>query len=111
LSIARALLREPSVLILDDALSAVDFQTEEKILTGLKDSRFQHQAQPRTEIIAAHRISSVQDADQIFVLINGEIVQRGTHHELLSRTGPYRQFYDQQRIQEELDAYIQQIEV
>src|SRR5207253_536382 len=78
LSIARALAKQPAILVLDDALSSVDVQTEERILAGLR-------ARPgrNTEIIAAHRISTIQDADHIVVLSQGAVRQSGTHAELL----------------------------
>ncbi|HEX4924363.1 MAG TPA: ABC transporter ATP-binding protein, partial [Bdellovibrionales bacterium] len=105
ISIARALVREPPLLILDDALSSVDFHTEERILSGLQSAGFE-----RTQIIAAHRISTVKNADQIFVMKDGKIVQTGGHRQLLSQPGLYRQFYEQQQVQEELDEYLRQIE-
>ena len=90
-AIARAVLREPKILILDDALSAVDTYTEEEIL-----SRLRGVMRERTSIIVSHRISTVRDADQILVLEHGEIVESGTHEELLVRGGRYRQLYDKQ---------------
>jgi ABC-type multidrug transport system fused ATPase/permease subunit len=88
---------------MDDALSSVDVHTEEKILSGLR-------ARPgrNTEMIAAHRISTVKDADRIVVLENGEIRQLGTHSELLAdRRGAYRGFYEQQRLKEDLENYVE----
>ncbi len=99
-SIARALVKKPAILVLDDALSSVDVHTEEKILAGLR-------ARPgrNTEVIAAHRISTVKDADRIVVLDGGCVRQLGTHAELIQeRRGAYRRFYDQQQLREELDA-------
>lgn len=89
IAIARALLINPSVLILDDATSAVDMQTEFKIQRA-----FRELMHGRTTFIIAHRISSVQHADEILVLEEGEIAERGTHHELLNNNGIYRRIYD-----------------
>jgi ATP-binding cassette subfamily B protein len=91
LSIARALIKDPQILILDDSLSAVDANTEENIISHLKETR-----QGKTNIIIAHRFSAIQDADQILVLEKGIITQRGTHSELLKQEGWYKQQYIQQ---------------
>jgi ATP-binding cassette, subfamily B, multidrug efflux pump len=88
LSIARALIRNPEILILDDSLSAVDAKTEDTIIGHLKEFR-----QGKTNIIVAHRFSAVRDADPILVLENGRITQRGSHEELLRREGWYKQQY------------------
>jgi ATP-binding cassette, subfamily B, multidrug efflux pump len=90
---------DPRVLILDDALSAVDTYTEEEILTKLRGVMRQ-----RTSIIVAHRISTVRDADQIFVLDGGRIVERGDHHGLVGRGGLYAALYKKQLLEEELAA-------
>jgi ATP-binding cassette subfamily B protein len=90
-SIARAIMKEPRVLIFDDCLSAVDTETEEKILNNLKDLIKQ-----RTSIIISHRVSSVKNADQIIVLDQGEIIERGTHHNLMQNKGYYAEMYTQQ---------------
>lgn len=106
LTIARALAKQPSILVLDDALSSVDVQTEERILRSLR-------ARPgrNTEIIAAHRISTVKDADRIVVLDGGVIRQVGTHAQLITdRRGAYRRFYEQQRLKEDLDQFIESID-
>jgi ATP-binding cassette subfamily B protein len=98
-ALARALMVDPRVLILDDALSAVDTYTEEEILSRLKGVMRQ-----RTSIIVAHRISTVRDADQIFVLDRGRIVERGDHDALVARNGLYASLYRRQLLEEELAA-------
>jgi ATP-binding cassette, subfamily B, multidrug efflux pump len=98
-ALARALMVDPRVLILDDALSAVDTYTEEEILTRLRGVMRQ-----RTSIIVAHRISTVRDADQIFVLDHGRIVERGDHNGLVARGGLYAALYKKQLLEEELAA-------
>ena len=90
-SIARALIRKPKVLILDDALSAVDTETENAILNGLSEY-----SEKITTIIISHRISSVKLADKIFVLDDGAIVQKGTHEDLVDKEGPYQRLYQKQ---------------
>ncbi len=97
-AIARAVVRDPRILILDDSLSAVDTQTEERILGGLRGIM-----QGRTTILISHRTSTVRDADQIVVLIDGAITERGTHDELLSRGGYYADLYQKQLLEEELE--------
>lgn len=97
-SIARAVLRMPSILILDDALSAVDTETEEHILQGLRRIM-----KDRTTILIAHRISTVQDADQIIVLDEGRVVERGTHDELVKLGGRYASTYETQLLEKELE--------
>jgi ATP-binding cassette subfamily B multidrug efflux pump len=89
IAIARALIKDPKVLILDDATSAVDMETEQEIQAGFKEVM-----QGRTTFIIAHRISSLKHADEIIVLDQGRVVQRGTHKELLQQQGPYRITYD-----------------
>lgn len=97
-SIARAIIRDPKILILDDALSAVDTYTEEEILKRLKSVMSN-----RTSIIISHRISTIKEADMIIVLKNGEIVERGTHFELVEAGGIYADLYYKQMLEEELD--------
>ena len=97
-AIARAIVRDPRILILDDSLSAVDTQTEEKILGQLRGVM-----RGRTTILIAHRTSTVRDADQIVVLKDGQIIERGTHDELLERQGYYADLYQKQLLEEELE--------
>ncbi len=100
LTIARALAREPAILILDDALSAIDTRTESLLLGELRSGRC-------TQLVAAHRLSTIQDADWIVVLEAGVKVQEGTHSSLLGqRSGLYRKFYDQQRLEQELEQVL-----
>ncbi|MDQ3633729.1 MAG: ABC transporter ATP-binding protein/permease [Acidobacteriota bacterium] len=98
-AIARAVMREPRILILDDSLSAVDTLTEEKILNGLRDVR-----EGRTTLIVSHRISTIKDADLICVMQEGEIIERGTHEELLNLNGEYAELYERQLLEEEIEA-------
>ena len=98
-AIARALMIDPTILIMDDALSAVDTYTEEEILHRLTGV-----IRERTSIIVSHRISTVRDADQILVLDRGRIVERGTHDELIRENGVYAELYRKQLLEEELAA-------
>jgi len=98
-SIARAIMRQPRILILDDALSAVDTYTEERILQRLREFM-----KDRTSIIISHRISTVKDADLIVVLQNGEIVERGTHEELVGFHGIYADLHQKQLLEQELET-------
>jgi len=96
-AIARALLKKPAILILDDALSSVDTFTEERILSGL------HAYSARaTTILISHRVSTVRTADQIAVLDQGRIVELGTHDQLLGLNGYYASLYQKQQLEEEL---------
>lgn len=98
-AIARAVLRQPEILMLDDALSAVDTETEERILKSLRTLM-----RERTSILIAHRISTVKDADQIIVMDGGRILERGTHEELLEQRGEYSRIYERQLLEEALET-------
>ena len=98
-SIARALLMDASVLILDDSLSAVDTDTEEQILENLMKLR-----KGKTTIVVAHRISTLQKANHIAVLTEGELTEYGTHEELLELGGFYAHIYEKQQLEQELTA-------
>lgn len=98
-AIARAVMREPKILILDDAMSSVDTYTEEKILAQLRGVM-----RDRTSLIISHRISTVRDADVICVLEDGKIIERGTHDDLLRLGGEYADLYERQLLEEELAA-------
>jgi len=95
-SIARALIKEPKILIFDDCLSAVDTRTEEEILNNL--GRIMNN---KTSILIAHRISTIKNADKILVLDDGQIIEEGTHNELLQKGGAYAEMYQNQLLEEE----------
>ena len=97
MSIARALLKQSQILILDDALSAVDAKTETEILQALRKER-----KDKTTLIAAHRLTSVMNADLILVLKDGKIVERGTHDQLLAQNGWYAEMWRKQELEDEV---------
>ena len=97
LAIARAVLRNAPIFILDDALSAVDAETESRILKNLSDF-----LKTKTTIIISHRVSALKDCNQIIVLDRGKILDRGTHEELISREGIYKHIYEMQKLEEEV---------
>ncbi|WP_372746020.1 ABC transporter ATP-binding protein [Lutibacter sp.] len=97
ISIARAIIKDPRILIFDDCLSAVDTETEEIILNNLNEI-----SKNKTTIIASHRISSIKNADKILVIENGKIIQQGTHNELVTIKGYYKELFDQQLLEKEL---------
>ena len=96
-SIARALIKSPKLLLLDDCLSAVDTETEEAILTNLEEA-----TENCTTIIVSHRVSSAKTADKIIVLENGQILQQGTHQELVATAGYYKELYQKQLAEKEI---------
>jgi ATP-binding cassette subfamily B protein len=100
LAIARAILKNPAVLILDDALSAVDTQTEEQLLQNLR--RFMT---GRTSIIISHRISTIMHSDRIMTLLDGRIAEYGTHLELLANNGIYANLYNRQQLEREIETF------
>jgi ATP-binding cassette subfamily B protein len=90
LSIARALIRDPKIVILDDAFSSVDSRTEQEVLSGLREL-----GRDKTLIFITHRLSTVKDMDLIVVMDRGSIVESGRHDELMERKGPYSELFDQ----------------
>ncbi|MGK0175898.1 MAG: ATP-binding cassette subfamily B multidrug efflux pump [Ulvibacter sp.] len=96
-SIARALIKDPQILLFDDCLSAVDTETEEEILQNLNRI-----SQNKTTIIVSHRVSSAKNADKIIVLNEGEIIQKGTHSELVNQEGYYKELYSKQLLEKEM---------
>jgi ATP-binding cassette subfamily B protein len=99
ITLARALVVEPRILILDDALSSVDTQTEREVLHGLTTF-----LRERTSIVIAHRLSTIQSADLIVVVDAGRIVESGDHESLLARDGIYADLFRRQRLEEEIEA-------
>jgi ATP-binding cassette subfamily B protein len=98
-ALARALARDPRILILDDALSSVDASTEEEILQALRPV-----LRSRTVLLVSHRISALRDADRIVVLDGGRVVEEGTQEELLRRGGLFAELYEKQRLRQALEA-------
>ena len=95
-SIARAIIKNPQILIFDDCLSAVDTETEERILANLKDL-----SKNKTTFIISHRVSSAKNADKIIILEGGEIIQQGSHNQLINQKGYYKELYEQQLLEKE----------
>ena len=96
-SIARAIIKNPKILLLDDCLSAVDTETEEAILNNLAQVK-----EHKTTIIVSHRVSTVKNATKILVLDQGRIIQQGAHNELIKKQGYYKELYEKQLIEKEL---------
>lgn len=101
ISIARALIKDPEILILDDSLSAVDAKTEQRIIENIRTERY-----GKTTIISTHRMSAVQHADHIIVLDNGKVVEEGTHEELLQAKGWYQEQFERQLVQSKAEAEV-----
>ena len=99
IALARALLRKTPLLILDDTLSAVDMETERKLLDALNQDR-----QNRSQIITAHRLSAIQHCDHIIVLNSGSITEQGNHKQLLEKQGWYAKMHSHQQLEVTLDA-------
>jgi len=95
-SIARAIIKNPEILVFDDCLSAVDTETEEKILANLESV-----SKDKTTFIISHRVSSVKNADKIIILDDGEIIQQGTHNQLINEKGYYKELFEQQLLEKE----------
>jgi ATP-binding cassette subfamily B protein len=102
-ALARAIAKKPRILILDDAFSAVDTHTEAEILR-----RLAHVRRGTTTVLVSHRISTVKDCDQIIVLANGEIAERGTHRELLSRRGLYYEMHRRQQLEDQVSGEVRE---
>ena len=98
-ALARAIIKNPPILILDDAFSSVDVETEEEILRELRQFM-----KGRTTLLISHRISTVREADMIVYLRGGEMIEQGSHEELLARRGPYYQLYQRQRLVREVET-------
>jgi ABC-type multidrug transport system fused ATPase/permease subunit len=106
IAIARAILLNPHIMILDDALSSVDTQTEEWIWNGLREI-----SDGKTRIVVSHRLASIKEADKIIVLDDGEITEMGDHQSLLSMGGIYAEIYRRQQIEEELERESRRVSI
>ncbi|MDB2674802.1 ATP-binding cassette domain-containing protein, partial [Flavobacteriaceae bacterium] len=95
-SIARAIIKNPKILVFDDCLSAVDTETEERILANLESV-----SKDKTTFIISHRVSSAKNADKIIILDDGEIIQQGSHNQLINENGYYKELYEQQLLEKE----------
>ena len=100
-ALARAIIRDPRILILDDALANVDTYTEEQILAGLGRAMA-----GRTTVLIAHRVSTIRNADQIAVMLGGRVTELGTHDELLAKGGYYASLYEKQMLEEEIAVAV-----
>lgn len=99
LSLARALIKDPAILILDDSVSSVDTKTEETILSNLKKVR-----NGKTTLIIAHRISTIKDADKIIIVEDGKVIDVGTHKELMNRCVFYLDMVERQKLEDEIEV-------
>ena len=102
IALARALIRRPRILILDDAFSKLDFETEEKILSNIQD-----EMKRMVTIIITHRLSTIRKADEIIVIKNGEVIERGTHISLMKDAGYYAKVFKNQFMDRQMETLIQ----
>lgn len=101
ISIARALIKNPDILILDDSLSAVDAKTEKRIIDNIREIR-----KDKTTIITTHRMSAVEHADRILVFDDGKVIEAGTHEQLLSNDGWYKEQFLRQQVENNLEEEV-----